>query len=106
MKILQIQDKQSLNLYKELARITDKPCSFEQKGLFMVAQSDDGYRYAKTEMELVARHGIPGRIMGEEEARAFEGVLGAREHRHPLEQPGLVAFRHEHLDRTLGAHLR
>lgn len=70
--------KQSLNLYKELARITDKPFSFEQKGLFMVAQSDDGYRYAKTEMELVARHGIPGRIMGEEEARAFEPSLTKR----------------------------
>ena len=70
--------KQSLNLYKELARITDKPFSFEQKGLFMVAQSEDGYRYAKTEMELVARHGIPGRIMGEEEARAFEPSLTKR----------------------------
>src|SRR5690606_4473956 len=32
--------KQSLELYKELAHTTDKPFSFQQKGLFMVAQSD------------------------------------------------------------------
>ena len=70
--------KQSLNLYKELALKTDKPFSFEQKGLFMAAQSDEGYRYAETEMNLVAHHGIPGRIMGEEEARAFEPSLTKR----------------------------
>ena len=67
--------KQSLHLYKELSAKTDKPFSFEQKGLFMVAQSDDGFSYAKTEMELVARNGIPGTLMGEEEARAFEPSL-------------------------------
>jgi len=70
--------KQSLDLYKELARTTDKPFSFEQKGLFMVAQSDDGFRYAKNEMELVATQGIPGRAMGEDEARAFEPSLTKR----------------------------
>jgi D-amino-acid dehydrogenase len=70
--------KQSLHLYKELAAKTDMPFSFEQKGLFMVAQSDEGYKYAKTEMELVARSGIPGKLMGEEEARAFEPALTQR----------------------------
>ena len=70
--------KQSLNLYKELAQKTDKPFSFEQKGLFMVAQSEDGFSYAREEMELVARHGIPGRVMSEEEARAFEPSLTKR----------------------------
>ena len=70
--------KQSLDLYKELARTTDKPFSFEQKGLFMVAQSDDGLKYAKSEMELVARSGIPGKLMNEEEARAFEPSLTKR----------------------------
>ena len=70
--------KQSLNLYKELAQTTDKPFSFEQKGLFMVAQSEEGFRYAQTEMNLVASHGIPGRMMGEEEARAFEPSLTKR----------------------------
>ncbi len=70
--------KQSLALYKELARTTDKPFSFAQNGLFMVAQSDDGYAYARSEMELVARSGIPGRILGEEEARAFEPALTER----------------------------
>ncbi len=70
--------KQSLDLYKELSQKTDKPFSFEQKGLFMVAQSEDGFKYARTEMELVARNGIPGRIMGEEEARSFEPSLTKR----------------------------
>ncbi len=70
--------KQSLEIYKQLALTTDKPFSFEQKGLFMVAQSEDGFKYARSEMELVARSGIPGRIMGEEEARAFEPSLTQR----------------------------
>ncbi len=70
--------KQSLDLYKELAKTTDKPFSFEQKGLFMVAQSDDGLKYARKEMELVARSGIPGKLMLEEEARAFEPSLTKR----------------------------
>lgn len=66
---------QSINLYKELAAKTDKPFSFEQKGLFMVAQTDSGLKYARSEMELVARNGVTGRLMGEEEARAFEPSL-------------------------------
>jgi len=70
--------KQSLDLYKELARTTDKPFSFEQKGLFMVAQSDDGFNYARSEMELVARNGIPGQLMNEEEAKVFEPSLTKR----------------------------
>ena len=69
---------QSMRLYKELAEKTDKPFSFEQKGLFMVAQSDDGLKYAKKEMELVARNGIPGKLMLEDEARAFEPALTKR----------------------------
>lgn len=70
--------KQSLDLYQQLARTTDKPFSFEQKGLLMVAQSEDGFRYARTEMELVARNGIPGQSMSEDEARAFEPALTQR----------------------------
>lgn len=69
---------QSLKLYQELAASTDKPFSFEQKGLFMVAQSDDGLKYARQEMELVSRNGIPGKLMLEEEARAFEPSLTKR----------------------------
>ena len=69
---------QSLKLYQELAAQTDKPFSFEQKGLFMVAQSDDGLKYARKEMELVSRNGIPGKLMLEEEARAFEPSLTKR----------------------------
>ena len=70
--------KLSMDLYKHLDKTTDKPFSFEQKGLFMVAQSDDGLKYAKSEMELVARNGIPGKLMLEEEARAFEPSLTKR----------------------------
>lgn len=70
--------KISLKLYKDLAQTTDKPFSFEQKGLFMVAQSADGLKYARNEMELVATQGIPGRLMGEEEARVFEPALTKR----------------------------
>lgn len=69
---------QSLRLYQELAAKTDKPFSFEQKGLFMVAQSDDGLKYARQEMELVSRNGIPGKLMLEDEARAFEPSLTKR----------------------------
>lgn len=70
--------KQSLDLYKQLAKTTDKPFSFEQKGLLMVAQSDEGLDYARNEMEFVATHGIPGRLMNEDEARAFEPSLTKR----------------------------
>lgn len=69
---------QSLKLYQELSAKTDKPFSFEQKGLFMVAQSDEGLKYAKQEMELVSRNGVTGRLMLEEEARAFEPSLTKR----------------------------
>lgn len=70
--------KQSLDLYRQLAKTTDKPFSFEQKGLLMVAQSDEGLEYARSEMELVARNGIPGRFMNEEETKAFEPSLAKR----------------------------
>ena len=70
--------KQSLDIYKKLNATTDKPFSFEQKGLFMAAQSDDGFNYARTEMELVARNGVPGKLMNEEEARDFEPSLTKR----------------------------
>ncbi len=69
---------QSLKMYQELSAKTDLPFSFEQKGLFMVAQSDDGLTYARKEMELVSRNGIPGKLMLEEEARAYEPSLTKR----------------------------
>lgn len=69
---------QSLKLYQELSAKTDKSFSFEQKGLLMVAQSNDGLKYARQEMELVSRNGIPGRLMLEEETRAFEPSLTKR----------------------------
>lgn len=69
---------QSLKLYQELAAKTDKSFSFEQKGLLMVAQSNDGLKYARQEMELVSRNGIPGKLMLEDETRAFEPALTKR----------------------------
>lgn len=69
---------QSIEIYKKLSATTEKPFSFEQKGLFMVAQSHDGYKYARKEMDLVARNGVPGRLMNEDEARAFEPALTKR----------------------------
>ncbi|AGH95261.1 NAD(P)/FAD-dependent oxidoreductase [Pseudobdellovibrio exovorus] len=69
---------QSLKLYQELAAKTDKSFSFEQKGLLMVAQSHDGLKYARQEMELVSRNGIPGKLMMEDETRAFEPSLTKR----------------------------
>jgi D-amino-acid dehydrogenase len=69
---------QSLDIYKKLHATSDKPFSFEQKGLFMVAQSDDGLKYARKEMELVSRNGVPGKLMLEDEARAFEPALTKR----------------------------
>ncbi len=70
--------KQSLELYKQLAQATDMPFAFEQKGLLLVAQSKEGLDYARTEMELVAVHGVPGRLMNEEEVRAFEPAITKR----------------------------
>ena len=70
--------KQSLDLYKDLSKITNNSFSFEQKGLLMVAQSDDGLNYAKAEMDLVSRNGIPGQLMNEEEIKAFEPSLTKR----------------------------
>ncbi len=103
--------KQSLDLYKELSAKTDKPFSFQQDGLFMVAQSDDGFKYARSEMELVARSGIPGQLMGEEEVRAFEPAIvqrvkggvffPAEAHAEPLQVTQTLA----HEARKLGARI-
>jgi len=103
--------KQSLHLYKQLSKTTDKPFSFEQKGLLMVAQSDEGMEYTRSEMEFVASHGIPGKLMSEEETRAFEPSLTKRikgsvffneeAHAEPLQVTQTLA----HEARKLGAHI-
>jgi D-amino-acid dehydrogenase len=69
---------QSMSLYRELSKNTDRPFSYEEKGLLMVAQSEDGLNYARSEMELVARNGIPGRLMREDEIRSFEPAITKR----------------------------
>ncbi len=48
---------------------------FEKKGLLMVGQSAAGVKAAVDEMNLVDRHGIPGKQMSVEEIKAFEPSL-------------------------------
>src|SRR5690606_5055087 len=67
--------KYSIAEYAKYAAEIGHDFRFEKKGLLMAAQSRDGFAYAVKEMELVARHGIPGRSMSGEELRAFEPAL-------------------------------
>ncbi len=67
--------KISLDLYSKLSAETGHDIRFEQKGLLMATNTKDGFDYAKTEMNLVAEHGVPGRSMTADELRAFEPAL-------------------------------
>jgi D-amino-acid dehydrogenase len=67
--------KYSLDAYARLATETGHPFGFERKGLLMAAQSAAGVRAAVQEMELVAAHGIPGKLLSAAETRAFEPAL-------------------------------
>ncbi len=66
--------KYSLDSYKALAEQFPE-VRFEQKGLLMVGQSQDGVDAAVEEMELVAKHGVPGKYMTAEEVKKFEPSL-------------------------------
>lgn len=66
--------KYSLDSYKALAEKFPE-VRFEQKGLLMVGQSQDGVDAAVEEMELVAKHGVPGKYMTAEEVKKFEPSL-------------------------------
>lgn len=66
--------KISLDAYSDLNRISPT-FGFEQKGLLMATQTKAGLSYAVQEMNLVAEHGVPGRLMSAEETRAFEPSL-------------------------------
>jgi D-amino-acid dehydrogenase len=70
--------KYSMDAYSRFPAEIGADYHFEKKGLLMAAQSKDGLGYAKKEMELVAKHGVPGRLMGAEELRAFEPALTGR----------------------------
>lgn len=67
--------KYSLDAYSKIAAETGHDYRFQQKGLLMAAQSQDGWNYAIQEMNLVARHGVPGRSLTAGELREFEPAL-------------------------------
>jgi D-amino-acid dehydrogenase len=67
--------KYSLDAYARLDKESGGSFGFEQKGLLMIGETDAGVRAAREEMELVARNGIPGRLMSGDEVRAFEPAL-------------------------------
>lgn len=48
---------------------------FEQKGLLMICTSDKGMSAAIKDTELLARFGVPGKQMTEDEAKAFEPAV-------------------------------
>lgn len=67
--------KFSLNAYTELDKKFPNSFGFSQKGLLMAANTQSGLDYAQQEMNLVAEHGVPGRLMTSDEAKTFEPAL-------------------------------
>lgn len=64
----------SLQDYKQLA--TEYPeIEMQQKGLLMVSATRDGVKAATQEMELVSKHGIPGKYLTGEQIKEFEPAL-------------------------------
>ncbi|MCC7442574.1 MAG: FAD-dependent oxidoreductase [Bdellovibrionales bacterium] len=70
--------KVSLDFYRTLDAGNPGLLSFRQGGLLMAAQTPGGVADAVREMDWVAPHGIPGRKVSEEEARALEPALTGR----------------------------
>jgi D-amino-acid dehydrogenase len=74
--------KLSLQMYRELDQASPGAFGFSQRGLVMIAQSGEGMRAAIEEMELVARHDIPGTILNADEVKKCEpaargaGIVG------------------------------
>lgn len=67
--------KYSLDEYAKLDQELTGDLGFSQKGLLMVAQTDEGLRGAIEEMELVAGHGISGQKFDEAALKNFEPSL-------------------------------
>lgn len=67
--------KYSLDAYAELDKKFPGEFGFSQKGLLMAANTQAGLDYAQQEMNLVAEHGVPGKLMTADEAKAFEPAL-------------------------------
>lgn len=70
--------KYSLDAYARLNDRFSGSIHFERKGLLMVAQSAGGVAAAVQEMDLVSKHGVPGKRMTPDEIRAFEPALTGR----------------------------
>lgn len=64
----------SLQDYKQLA-LEYPEIDMQQKGLLMVSATKDGVKAATQEMELVAKHGIPGSFLTGEQIKEFEPAL-------------------------------
>jgi D-amino-acid dehydrogenase len=70
----------SLEAYEKLDRELGGSFGFERRGLVVVAQSPEGYRYAQEEVALVSRFGVEGQLLDENGVRAEEpAVRGAIE---------------------------
>lgn len=67
--------KDSLAEYQRLDQKYPGRMGFEQKGLLMVGQSAEGVKSAVTEMDLVARHQVPGRYLTPKEIKDLEPSL-------------------------------
>ena len=75
VKALTELSQYSLDRYMNLEHETDSPTHFEQKGLLMVSRGQEGFDAAVNEMNLVARHGVPGKVMNGDEVLEFEPAL-------------------------------
>lgn len=70
--------KYSLSAFEKLNAQFPKSFDFNQKGLLMISAGREGLNSAVHEMNLVARHGVPGRQLSEEEIKAMEPSIKAR----------------------------
>ena len=67
--------KYSLTYYRDLDTRFPGAFGFEQKGLLMVSQTDDGFRGAVDTMNLVAAYGVRGERLSAQQAITLEPAL-------------------------------
>ena len=67
--------KYSLDEYAKLEAELGCSFGFQRKGLLMVGQTDDAVQAAVQEMNLVAHHGIPGKLLNEDDIKVLEPAL-------------------------------
>lgn len=73
IEVLSEISKESLKIYKELSQ--SYSFDFQQKGLLMVSQTQDGLRSGVEELELMAKRGIQGKQLSAEEVYQIEPSL-------------------------------